>query len=279
MSKYEQDILSTVNLHGRISVMELARILNVSDQTVRRIVKPMVAKGSLSKVHGALVSTQNVLDPPFLARMAQNRAAKVAIADAVAARIPDGSAIAIDTGSTSGFIAQALRARKNLTVVTNSAFIAATLSMEEGNRVFMAGTQLRNHDGAAFDRAAYDVIAGFSARTAILSASLVHPSKGFMVYDQCEADMARAMSDIADQTFMAVDSTKFNEAQTSPALRLTGFDGKGRAHHRSHIARSLPVLTRRCGIGDSGCGNTNRQSLSLCQHCPARWDKPVPPKR
>ena len=72
MSKYEQDILSTVNLHGRISVMELARILKVSDQTVRRIVKPMVAKGSLSKVHGALVSTQNVLDPPFLARMAQN---------------------------------------------------------------------------------------------------------------------------------------------------------------------------------------------------------------
>ncbi|NOE19301.1 DeoR family transcriptional regulator [Ruegeria atlantica] len=226
MSKYEQDILSTVNLHGRISVIELARILNVSDQTVRRIVKPMVAKGSLSKVHGALVSTQNVLDPPFLARMAQNRAAKVAIADAVAGRIPDGSAIAIDTGSTSGFIAQALRTRKNLTVVTNSAFIAATLSMEEGNRVFMAGTQLRNHDGAAFDRAAYDVIAGFSARTAILSASLVHPSKGFMVYDQCEADMARAMSDIADQTFMAVDSTKFNEAQTSPALRLPGLAEK-----------------------------------------------------
>ena len=112
MSKYEQEILSTVNLHGRISVMELARILQVSDQTVRRIVKPMVAKGSLSKVHGALVSTQNVLDPPFLARMTKNRAAKVAIADAVAGRIPDGSAIAIDTGSTSGFIAQALRARK-----------------------------------------------------------------------------------------------------------------------------------------------------------------------
>ena len=140
MSKYEQEILSTVNLHGRISVMELARILRVSDQTVRRIVKPMVAKGSLSKVHGALVSTQNVLDPPFLARMTKNRAAKVAIADAVAGRIPDGSAIAIDTGSTSGFIAQALRARKNLTVVTNSAFIAATLSMEEGNAI--ASTQL-----------------------------------------------------------------------------------------------------------------------------------------
>ncbi|MEW2914198.1 DeoR/GlpR family DNA-binding transcription regulator [Leisingera sp. JC11] len=220
MSKYEQDILNTVNLHGRVSVMDLARILQVSDQTVRRIVKPMVEDGRLSKVHGALVSTQNVLDPPFMARMTQNRAAKVAIANAVAERIHDGSAIAIDTGSTSGFIAQALRTRKNLTVVTNSAFIAATLSMEEGNRVFMAGTQLRNHDGAAFDRAAYDVIASVSVQAAVLSASLVHPARGFMVYDQCEADMAGAMTEIAEQTIMAVDSTKFNEASTSPALRL-----------------------------------------------------------
>lgn len=220
MSKYEQDILNTVNLHGRVSVMDLARILQVSDQTVRRIVKPMVEDGRLSKVHGALVSTRNVLDPPFMARMTQNRAAKVAIANAVADRIPDGSAIAIDTGSTSGFVAQALRRRKNLTVVTNSAFIAATLSMEEGNRVFMAGTQLRNHDGAAFDRAAYDVIAGVSVQVAVLSASLVHPVRGFMVYDQCEADMAAAMTEIAERTFMAVDSTKFNDAATSPALRL-----------------------------------------------------------
>ena len=93
MSKYEQDILNTVNLHGRVSVMDLARILQVSDQTVRRIVKPMVEDGRLSKVHGALVSTRNVLDPPFMARMMQNRAAKVAIANAVAARIPDGAAV------------------------------------------------------------------------------------------------------------------------------------------------------------------------------------------
>ena len=72
--------------------------------------------------------------------------------------VENGSSLAIDTGSTSGFIAQALRHKRNLCVVTNSVFIASTLSMIEGNRVFMAGTQLRNHDGAAFDKAAFDVI-------------------------------------------------------------------------------------------------------------------------
>ena len=69
MSKYEHDILSTVNLRGTVSVSELAQILDVSDQTIRRIVKPLVERGELRKVHGALVSTQSVMDPPFLARM------------------------------------------------------------------------------------------------------------------------------------------------------------------------------------------------------------------
>lgn len=220
MSKHEQEILSTVNLHGTVTVTELAQILDVSDQTVRRIVVPMVERGDLKKVHGALVSTQNVADPPFLTRMTKNRAAKVAIANCIADLIEDGSSLAIDTGSTSGFVAQALRRRKSLTIVTNSAFIASTLSMVEGNRVFIAGTQLRPHDGAAFDRAAFDVIANLSVDYTILSASQVHPTLGFLAFEQCEVDMSRAMIDIAKQTLLAVDSTKFIADGPKPSLRL-----------------------------------------------------------
>lgn len=220
MSKYERAILDTVNLRGTVSVAELAQILDVSDQTVRRIVKPLVERGAIRKVHGALVSTQNVTDPPFLARMNENRAAKIAISNAVAEMVDDGASLVIDTGSTSAFVAQALRVRKNLTVVTNSAFIASSLAMIEGNRVFMAGTQLRNHDGAAFDRAAFDVIASASVDHAILSASLVHPTRGFLAYDQCEVDIAQAMMAVAGSTIMAVDRSKFQDNGVKPSLRL-----------------------------------------------------------
>ncbi len=153
MSKYEQEILNTVNTRGTVTVAEIAQLLDVSDQTIRRIVKPMEKRGELKKVHGALVSNQDTMDPPFLSRMQTNRSAKVAIANCVANLIEDGSSLAIDTGSTSGFVAQILRQKRNLSVVTNSAFIASTLSLIEGNRVFMAGTQLRNHDGAGLDQA------------------------------------------------------------------------------------------------------------------------------
>ena len=219
MSKHEQEILNTVSLRGTVSVHELSQILGVSDQTIRRIVKPMVARGEVKKLHGAIVSTRQASDPPFLARMNLNRRAKVAIARAITGLVKDGDSLAIDTGSTSGFVAQTLQARRNLTVVTNSAVVASTLSMIEGNRVFMAGTQLRDHDGAAFDRAAFATIERMHTDYTILSASMVDPERGFLVHEQCEVDIATAMKAIARRTIMAVDHSKFEPQARKPSLK------------------------------------------------------------
>ena len=60
MSKHEQKILDIVNLRGTVTVIELSQNLDVSDQTIRRIVKPMEERGEVRKVHGAIVSTQNL---------------------------------------------------------------------------------------------------------------------------------------------------------------------------------------------------------------------------
>lgn len=219
MSKYEKEILNTVHLRGTVTVFELAQHLGVSDQTIRRLARPLVARGEVEKVHGALVSTRRAMDPPFLSRMELHRGAKVAIAETIAGIIRDGDSLAIDTGSTSAFVAQALQARKDLTVVTNSAFVASSLSMVRGNRVFMAGTQLRDHDGAAFDRAAFDVIERARVDWAILSCSMVDAAAGFLVHEQCEVDIAAAMLGQAARAIMTADASKFRPQERKPALR------------------------------------------------------------
>lgn len=219
MSKYRSQILQAVNMRGTVSVLELSRMLGVSDQTIRRVSQPLVASGDLSKVHGALVSNRMASDPPFLARMNLNRDAKVAIARAAADLIQDDAIVAIDTGSTSGFIAQALRSRKRLRVVTNSAFVASTLAIIPGNKVSMAGTQLRDHDGAAFDRSAFEVIERMQVDYVILSASMVDADAGFLVHEQCEVDIATAMLRNAARAIMAVDHSKFMPQARRPALR------------------------------------------------------------
>lgn len=209
MGRYEHEVMNAVGLRGTVSVRDLAALLDVSEQTVRRVVKPMVERGEVHKLHGAITSVTSTGDAPFLTRMNVARDAKVAIAARVAQLVRDGDTVVLDTGSTTGFIAQALRGHHGLTVVTNSSFVATTLATIPGNRVHMAGVELRNHDGASFDAFAFQVIRSMKVRVAVLSASAVDPTRGPMVHEHCEAEMSAAMSAIADQRIVAVDASKF----------------------------------------------------------------------
>ncbi len=226
MSKYTQQIESAIALRGTMTVAEVSTLLDVSDQTVRRIIKPMVAGGQVQKIHGAIKAVENPMTAPFQTRMQHNRAAKAAVADKVAEMIEDGQSLAIDTGSTAGFVAQALRVKRNLTIVTNSAYVASTLAMMPGNRVFMAGTQLRDHDGAAFDRAAFETIERMQVDSCILTAAQVHPKRGFLVREHCEADIAKAMSSIAQHTVFAVDHSKFNADAAHGMVQISRLNNK-----------------------------------------------------
>jgi DeoR family glycerol-3-phosphate regulon repressor len=245
MTKYAYRIENAVALRGSISVGELSELLGVSDQTIRRVIKPLVDEGKVRKVHGAIVSVDKPVDAPFHARMQLMRAEKTAIATLVASLVEDGDSLAIDTGSTSGFIAQALQIRRNLMVVTNSTFVASTLATVPGNKVYMAGSQLRDHDGAAYDRQAFATIERMRVNRCILSASAVDPQRGFLAYEQCEADIADAMQAISDGTIMAVDHSKFvGSARVANAFQLPLAPGSSVVTDRTPPVDYDPVLSR-----------------------------------
>ncbi len=204
--------MNAVALRGSVTVRELAMLLHVSEQTVRRIVKPLVERGEVEKVHGAVVGRTRPGEAPFLARMTIHQRAKVAIANMVASLVRDGDVIALDTGSTTGFVAQALRRHRGLTVVTNSTFIATSLATIPGNKVLMAGVELRNHDGASFDDSAFAVVRSMQVRLAILSASALDVQRGLMVQELAEAEMSSAMGGVAESRVFAVDSSKIDRS-------------------------------------------------------------------
>lgn len=223
-SRRQRELLDAVVTRGSCSVNELAGLLEVSDQTVRRIVRPLVEAGLLHKVHGAIIAPDRFRDPPFQARMAENQKSKEAIAAAVAELVEDGSTVMLDTGSTTAYVARALTRRSNLTVITNSSLIAATLSVVPGNRTFMAGVELRDHDGASFDATAYRVIQRFSANYAILSAAALDGDHGFMVQEHCEAEFSELYAGAADYVLMACDSSKFGRRSLVSSVDLQRID-------------------------------------------------------
>lgn len=208
-SKRHAEILSILRDEGTCGIADLAQRLGVSLETIRRDVKPLTQSGKIVKMHGAVTLPFRVAEAPFERRMREHADAKRAIAVACAARIEDGDSIMIDTGTTTSFLARQLLRRRDLTVVTNSSDVARTLATVNGNKVFMAGGELRGDNGAAFGRSAIDFIGRFKVKFSIISIGAINAASGPMDYDLVEAEFANVVLSCGAQAIIVSDSSKF----------------------------------------------------------------------
>lgn len=208
---------------GTITISDLANQLGVSLETIRRDVKPLTRDGRVMKVHGAVGLASHFGEAPFERRMRENATAKRLIARHVAGSIRDGDSIMLDTGTTTSFVARELVNRRRLTVVTNSSDIARTLSTINGNRVYMAGGELRSDSGAAFGMSAIEFVNRFSVSHAIVSAGAVDAAGGVMDYDLEEAEFARMVLSRGLRTLVVTDHTKFGRRGLVTVCDFSGF--------------------------------------------------------
>lgn len=194
---------------GSARIGALAASLGVSDETVRRNIKRLVQDGLAEKVHGGARLTEPVAETDLQSRVQEAPEAKRRIAACVADLLPDGSTLFLDVGSTTAYIAEALRDHRNLTVVTNSVSVAYRLATRNGNRVFFAGGELRAHDGGAFGGDAMALVQNFHLDYAVLSTAAISADHGFMLFDLDEARFSRAIMQQAKTTIVAADARKF----------------------------------------------------------------------
>lgn len=213
ISQREREILEELRLAGGASRIQfLAERLRVSEETIRRNIKALEEQDLVTKVHGG-VHLKNVSDEqPLHFRMTQNPEAKRLIAAKMAALVKDGERLFLDVGSTTAFIAVALQKHRNLFIVTNSVSVAHSLATRNDNRVFLAGGELRSHDGGAFGAEAHAFLQRFSLDHAILSIDAINARDGFMVHDMEEAELSRLAASRADRRTIVADSSKFGRS-------------------------------------------------------------------
>lgn len=223
LSSRQDRIIAVLQDRGRMGAGELAVLLGVSAETVRRDVKGLEDAGQLVRAHGAVGLAGQLGEAPFERRMRENAGAKRRIARAVATTIRDGDAVMLDTGTTTSFLARELVRHRGLTVITNSSDIARTLATQNGNRVYMAGGELRPDSGAAFGKSALDFVGQFSVRHAVISAGAVDGG-GIMDVDLDEAEFARTVLARGERRIVVTDHTKFGRRGL---IRVCGFDGIG----------------------------------------------------
>ena len=145
-NKRRKQIEKFVLERGAVSIGALAKILNVSTQTIRRDIDKLCEGGLLSRRHGWVELAQKHSNTPFDQRVSTNLLEKRDIGEVAVELIPDGSTIFISIGSTPLSVARALRRRKGLTIITNNLSAAMALSEELTNRIILPGGELRLPD-------------------------------------------------------------------------------------------------------------------------------------
>lgn len=220
-TKRQSEILRIAHLHGSYPVAGLAAELRVSDETIRRDVRALVNEGLVVKVHGAIMAPSYMREDPFQLRLQENRAEKIRIAARAAEMVQHGDSVMLDTGSTTAYVAQSLANHRNLMAVTNSIEVARSLANQNGNKVYMAGGEVRADDGATFGDSAKLFASRFQVDKAFLSIAAIDETDGFMNNELWESDYSNILIHQASEVIVVADHSKY---ERRASVKVCGYD-------------------------------------------------------
>jgi DeoR/GlpR family transcriptional regulator of sugar metabolism len=139
-----QKILKILKLNPEIRVPELSDSLGVSEATIRRDLDKLDDSGQVKRIHGgALLIEQGAYEPPVLHRIDDLADEKRVIGRAAADLIQSGDSVFIGSGTITLEVANNLKGKKNLTVVTNALTVLNALAQLDGISVISTGGLLR----------------------------------------------------------------------------------------------------------------------------------------
>jgi len=218
-------IVEVIRKNEQASVGELAALLGISRETVRRDLTGLANSGKIQKVHGGAALPRIFGEGSFQQRMSDNAEAKARIAAAAAQLLSSGETVFVDTGSTTLYFAECLSEVSGLTIVTNSTEIADTIaSSASGNRTFLLGGEYSPGNRQTVGTMVAAQIGSFRAHHTVLTIGALDGRTGAMDYNIEEAQVARAMIEQSEILTVLVDSSKFNEVASFKVCSLAEID-------------------------------------------------------
>ncbi|QPN33053.1 DeoR/GlpR family DNA-binding transcription regulator [Diaphorobacter sp. JS3051] len=239
-------LLDEVRLRKSLSVEQLADILGVTLQTVRRDVQRLAELGLVSRFHGGVrMPSSTVENLAYTQREALNSTGKARIARAVAAQVPDNCSLILNIGTTTEAIAKALLHHKGLRVLTNNLNVAAILCANPDCEVTVAGGVVRKRDRAIVGEAAVDFIRQFRVDIALIGISGIEPDGSLRDYDMREVKVAQTIIEHAREVWLAADHTKFNRPAMVQLAQLAQID---RLFTDAPPPEPFPALLHEAGV-------------------------------
>ncbi len=218
-------LLQEVRQRHSATVEQLAEILGVTLQTVRRDVQRLADQGLLVRFHGGVqMPGSTVENLAHTHRETLHAEGKARIARAVAQQVPNGCSLILNIGTTTEAIARALLHHRGLRVLTNNLNVAATLSGNPDCEVIVVGGVVRSRDRGIIGEAAVDFIRQFRVDIALIGVSGIEADGTLRDFDYREVKVAQTIIEHARETWLAADHSKFNRPAMVQLATLAQID-------------------------------------------------------
>lgn len=213
VAERRQEILARVSQHGRASVADMSQAFGVSEVTIRADLQALAEGGLVLRTHGGAIPLTPGLQYLSLGlRRQQQVTEKAHIGAAAAMLIADGDAIFLDSSSTALAIAQSLKNRRYLTVITNGLAIAQELLDASGVTVVVIGGTLRRDTASLVGTAGLEMVRRFNVQRGFFGAHGITLVEGLTDVSADEADVKRPLVAMCREVVAVLDATKWGRA-------------------------------------------------------------------
>jgi len=213
----QSEIIGIARVRGSVDVDDLAEHFLVTPQTIRRDLNVLCGDHYLRRTHGGAVFNDADVNLGYQARRHIATEAKRHIGRLAASLIPEGSSLFINIGTTNEQVAQNLKAKRELMVITNNVNVVNILLGATGIELIVAGGVVRHEDSGIVGERASDFLSQFRVDYAIIGASAIDEDGTLRDYDYREVLVARAIIKHAQSVILVADATKF---QRSAPIRI-----------------------------------------------------------
>jgi DeoR/GlpR family transcriptional regulator of sugar metabolism len=216
MTERQDRILEILACTSRVEVQVLAATLGVSQVTVRKDLDHLDDMGYIKREHG-YAQFGPVNDAK--SRMAVNYDIKRRIARKAAETVQNGETVLIESGSCCALLAEELANTKTVTIVTNSAFIAAHIRRAPHAHVILLGGEYQNSSQVTVGSMTGKWAEVFMCDKFFIGADGFTEQYGFTGHDHLRTETTRDMAQQAARVIVLTDSDKFLERGTEGLVR------------------------------------------------------------
>lgn len=203
----ERQILVRLRRDGQVNSTALAEEFSTSEDTIRRDLRVLAARGLCQRVYGGAVVTSPA-STPIRVRLGEANNRKEALGRTLATLLRPKQFIYIDAGSTNLAFARTLSDDLPLTIATHDPAIAACVLEKPRIEVLLIGGSVNREVGAALGGRAMQEAAAMRPDLLVLGVCSIHTIEGLGAFDADDAEMKRTLIQRAGSVIAAVLNEK-----------------------------------------------------------------------